>query len=110
MSEKTPIERLTELAEGWDCAAKAEQAVMAGFQEWKEQFDADERSAQILRYTRVWCEARDNRDRFNKDAAAIRWALASIEAPPQAGTTARQTEPREEALPTPNERKREEEG
>lgn len=76
MSERTPVERLTELAEGWECAAKAEQGVMAAFQPWKEQFDANERSHEILRYTRVWVEARSNRDRFEKDAAAIRWALA----------------------------------
>lgn len=78
MSRKTAVERLTELADGWDCAAKAEQGVLAAFQESMELFNAGRRDPMLLRHVRVFCEARDNRDRFEKDAAAIRWVLSAL--------------------------------
>ena len=72
------IKHLTEMAEGFEAAAFAEQLVIDGLKPWVDRFHADDKDAEVYRYLRIYNDANANRRRFIKDAAAIGYALQQI--------------------------------
>lgn len=77
------IERVTELAVGWEFACISEQAVMDRFQADMDRFNANERSPELLRACVVYVDARSNLSRFQKDAQAVRMILSALSPEPQ---------------------------
>ena len=76
------IKTLTEIAEGCEAAAAAEQLVIDGFQSDVDRFLADERDPMILRHLRIYNDAKSNRRWAAKQALAARYALSVIAATP----------------------------
>lgn len=72
------IKTLTEMAEGLEAAAFAEQIVMDGLKPWVDRFEANDKDKEVYRYLRIYNDATANRRRYAKEAMALRSALAII--------------------------------
>lgn len=75
------VAHLTQLAEGWECAAKLEDAIVSAYQPELDAFSAsklNDGEVHDLRLIRAVLDARSNRDSYVKDAAALRFVLAAF--------------------------------
>lgn len=81
MTAEQAIAHLVGLAEGWDCGAKMEDAIVAAHQPELDAFasrSADPNAPHDIRLIRAVLAARDNRDGYRKDAAALRLVLTAL--------------------------------
>jgi hypothetical protein len=78
--------RLIELAEGWECAAKLTDEIVKAFQPDVDDFSAskvNDGKTYDIRLIRAVLDERATRDRYLKDAAAVRALLAAFDAQPK---------------------------
>ena len=77
----TLVEKLRDRAEGLECGAKCENAIVAAFQSELDAFSArtGDGKTHDIRLIRAVLDARSNARRFTKDAEEIRAAIVIIE-------------------------------
>ena len=67
-------QRLRERADGFQCAADAEQIVMDGLLEFRQKFDEGDRSDFVMRRLRIRNDAKNNWINYSEQASDLREA------------------------------------
>jgi len=81
METAAAIKHLTELAEGWECAARLADEIVKAFQPEIDSFSASKMGDGVerdIRLIRAVLDERSTRDSFLKDAKAARTVLAAL--------------------------------
>lgn len=78
--------RLADLIDGWECAARISDEIVKAFQPELDEFTAsgrDNTKTYDIRLIRAVVDEKSARDRFLKDAEALRAALDTLPSPPR---------------------------